>query len=397
MTKRKASEKTVPNMRNALRSEFYQSIVDLLRNARSNSYRAVNFIMVEAYWNVGKMIVEEEQQGKERAEYGEALVRGLSARLTMDFGKGFGVSNLFAFRQFYLTFEKFRALRGISEADDSSITIRDALRPELSWSHYRLLMRIEKKEARDWYMQEAAEQNWSVRALQRQINSLYFERMLMSRDQAPVVEEMREQTAPLAATPRDFIKDPYVLEFLGLQDNPGFREVELETAIIGKLQAFMLELGKGFAFVARQQRISTDTKDFFVDLVFYNYILKCFVLIDLKCGELTHQDIGQMDMYVRLYEDRMKGVGDNPTVGIILFTDKDHTVVKYSVLSESRQLFASKYRLYLPSEEELRAEIEREREMVVRERMERYGVGENSANPLEITAALQGAEGENQG
>ena len=221
---------------------------------------------------------------------------------------------------------------------------------------------------------EAADQNWSVRALQRQINSLYYERMLISRDQAPVVEEMREQTAPLVATPRDFIKDPYVLEFLGLQDSPGCREKELESAIIGKLQAFMLGLGKGFAFVARQQRISTETRNFFVDLVFYNYLLKCFVLIDLKCGALTHQDIGQMDMYVRLYEDRIKGEWDNPTVGIILCTEKDHPVVQYSVLSESRQLFASKYRLYLPSEEELRAEIEREREMVVRESLERYGV-----------------------
>jgi len=223
-------------------------------------------------------------------------------------------------------------------------------------------------------MKEAAEQNWPVRALQRQINSLYYERMLMSRDKAPVMEEMREKTSPLVHTPEDFIKDPYVLEFLGLKDNPNFRESDLEHAIIGKLQAFMLELGKGFAFVARQQRISTETKDFFVDLVFYNYILKCFVLIDLKTGELTHQDIGQMDMYVRLYEDKYKSPDDNPTIGIILCTEKDHTVVKYSVLNESRQLFASKYRLYLPTEEELSAEIEREREMVVREAEARYAV-----------------------
>jgi predicted nuclease of restriction endonuclease-like (RecB) superfamily len=222
-------------------------------------------------------------------------------------------------------------------------------------------------------MKEAADQNWSTRALERQINSLYYERLLMSHDKASLVDEMREMTIPLAPAPQDFIKDPYVLEFLGLQDRPGFRESDLEQAIIGKLQAFMLELGKGFAFVARQQRISTETKDFFLDLVFYNYILKCFVIIDLKTGELTHQDIGQMDMYVRLYEDRVKGEGDNPTVGIILCTEKDHTVVKYSVLNESRQLFASKYRLYLPSEEALRAEIEREREMVVKERLERYG------------------------
>jgi predicted nuclease of restriction endonuclease-like (RecB) superfamily len=234
-------------------------------------------------------------------------------------------------------------------------------------------MRVEKPEAREWYMNEAADQNWSTRALERQINSLYYERILLSRDKAPVVDEMRENTILATPSPHDFIKDPYVLEFLGLQDRPSFRESDLEQAIIVKLQAFMLELGKGFAFVARQKRISTETKDFYVDLVFYNYILKCFVLIDLKTGELTHQDIGQMDMYVRLYEDRSKGEGDNPTVGIILCTKKDHTVVKYSVLNESQQLFASRYRLYLPSEEELRAEIERERELVVKERMERYG------------------------
>ena len=363
-------------IRDIVRPEFYQSVTDILQAARSNAYRAVNRVMVEAYWNVGRMIVEEEQQGKQRAGYGESLVRDLSVRLKTDFGKGFGVSNLFAFRQFYLAFEKIRAVRGISPSDDNSCKIRGSLRPELSWTHYRLLIRVEKPEAREWYMNEAADQNWSTRSLDRQINSLYYERLLMSRDKLPVIEEMQEKTAPLAATPRDFIKDPYVLEFLGLQDNPGFREAELETAIIGKLQAFMLELGKGFAFVARQQRISTETKDFYVDLVFYNYILKCFVLIDLKSGELTHQDIGQMDMYVRLYEDTIKGADDNPTVGIILCTEKDQTVVKYSVLNESSQLFASKYRLYLPSEEELRVEVEREREMVVRERLEGYGVGE---------------------
>jgi predicted nuclease of restriction endonuclease-like (RecB) superfamily len=333
--------------------------------------------MVEAYWNVGRMIVEEEQQGKERAGYGEALVRVLSDRLTIDFGKGFGVSNLFAFRQFYLAFPIFRTLCGISEGGDCvpaiQPDIRDSLRPELSWSHYRLLIRVEKKEARDWYMREAAEQNWSVRSLQRQINSLYFDRLQISRETVPVIKEMGEKTAPLATTPGDFIKDPYVLEFLGLQDNLGFREAELETAIIGKLQAFMLELGKGFAFVARQQRVSTDTKDFFVDLVFYNYILKCFVLVDLKCGELTHQDIGQMDMYLRLFEAKVKRHDDNPTVGLILCAEKDHTVVKYSVLEENKQLFAARYRLYLPSEEELQAEMARDRNLVVRERWVRYG------------------------
>lgn len=341
---------------NVLPAEFYQSVAEVLRNARVNSYRAVNFIMVESYWNVGRMIVEEEQHGKERAEYGSLLISNLSVRLSDEFGRGFSEQTLWNVRQFFLTFP-----------------ILSALRRELRWTHYRALMRVENPKAREWYMNETAEQNWSTRALERQINSLYYDRLLLSRDRAPVINEMLELTVALSPAPEDFIKDPYLLEFLGLQDRPGFREADLETAIIGKLQAFMLELGKGFAFVARQQRISTETKDFYVDLVFYNYILKCFVLIDLKTGELTHQDIGQMDMYVRLYEDRIKGEGDNPTVGIILCTEKDHTVVKYSVLSESKQLFASRYRLYLPSEEELRAEIEREMESVVRERMEMYG------------------------
>jgi predicted nuclease of restriction endonuclease-like (RecB) superfamily len=333
--------------------------------------------MVEAYWNVGRMIVIEEQQGKERAEYGEALLRGLSERLTIDFGKGFGVSNLFAFRQFYLSFQKFRAVRGISPKSENGTQtpslIPSALRRELTWTHYRLLIRVEKSEAREWYMNEAAEQNWSTRVLERQINSLYYERLKMSRDKKPVIKEMHEKTKTLVATPQDFIKDPYVLEFLGLKDNPNYRESDLEQAIIGKLQAFMLELGKGFAFVARQQRISTDTKDFFIDLVFYNYLLKCFLLIDLKTGELTHQDIGQMDMYVRLYEDKYKSKDDNSTIGIILCTDKDETVVKYSVLKENKQLFASKYKLYLPTEQELIDEIEREKAMIVSEQMAKYG------------------------
>lgn len=364
MTKKTYPEKTDTDMLNTLRPEFFQSVADVLQAARSNAYRTVNFIMVEAYWSIGRMIVEEEQLGKERAEYGEQIIRLLSVRLKEEFGKGFTEANLWNFRKFFLTFPW-------SPVDSQKLY---ALRRELTWTHYRMLMRVENSEARKWYINEAADQNWSTRTLERQINSLYYERLLMSRDKAPVVDEMRERTAHLAATPRDFIKDPYVLEFLGLQDNPGFREAELETAIIGKLQAFMLELGKGFAFVARQQLISTETKDFYVDLVFYNYILKCFVLIDLKSGELTHQDIGQMDMYVRLYEDTIKVADDNPTVGIILCTEKDQTVVKYSMLNKSSQLFASKYRLYLPSEEELRIEVEREREMVVREQgVEGYG------------------------
>jgi predicted nuclease of restriction endonuclease-like (RecB) superfamily len=342
--------------------DFYRLVAEVLQAARAKAYRAVNFTMVEAYWHVGRMIVEEEQQGRERAEYGAALIRNLSIRLTKDFGKGFTEGNLWNFRQFFLVFPTQGTENGKL----------DALRRELTWTHYRHLMRVESPAARAWYMQEAADQNWSTRTLQRQINALYYERLLMSRDKTPVIEEMQAQTLPLAATPKDFIKDPYILEFLGIPDAHAFRESDLEQAIIGKLQAFMLELGKGFAFVGRQYRLRTETKDFYVDLVFYNYILKCFVLIDLKTGELNHQDIGQMDMYVRLFEDTVRGDDDNPTVGLILCTEKDHTVAKYSVLNDSRQLFASKYRLYLPSEEELREEIERERTLAVQEQVAVY-------------------------
>ena len=341
--------------------DFYQSVADILHAARANAYRAVNFAMVEAYWNIGRMIVEEEQRGQERAEYGAALLKNLSIRLTQEFGKGFTETNLKYFRQFYLVFPA-----------QTASDIRHTLCDQLAWSHYRLLMRVEKPDARVWYLKEAADQNWSVRVLERQINSLYYERLLMSRDKAAVMEEMQQRTASLESTPQDFIKDPYVLEFLDIPDAHEFREAQLEQAIIGKLQTFMLELGKGFAFVSRQQRISTQTKDFFVDLVFYNYLLKCFVLVDLKTGELTHQDIGQMDMYVRLFEDTVKGADDYPTVGIILCAEKDHTVVKYSVLNENRQLFASKYMLYLPTEEALREELERERALAVREQPAQY-------------------------
>ena len=283
--------------RSASRSDFYQSVAEILRAARANAYRAVNFTMVEAYWNVGRMIVEEEQQGKERAEYGAALLKNLSIRLTGEFGAGFSEQSLRNMRQIF-----------------SSFSIRSALRSELTWTHYKTLIRVENEAARAYYATEAADQNWTVSALERQINSLYYERLLLSRDRAPVIEEMQAKTASLAPTPKDFIKEPYVLEFLGIPDAHKFREADLEQAIIDKLQAFMLELGKGFAFVARQQRISTETRDFFIDLVFYNYILKCFVLVDLKTGELTHQDIGQMDMYVRLFEDTIKGADDNPSV-----------------------------------------------------------------------------------
>jgi predicted nuclease of restriction endonuclease-like (RecB) superfamily len=322
---------------------LYLNIKTILQNARDNAYRQINFIMVEAYWNIGKQIVEEEQKGKERAEYGSYLIKELSTRLTKDFGKGFSQQSLRNMRQFY-----------------SCFPIRSTLCSELSWSHYRLIMRIDNPQARLWYTEESAKSNWSVRALERQIGTFYYERLLSSKEKQPVINEAKENTKDLQLTSKDIIKDPYVLEFLDLKQNNSFYESDLESALIEKIQDFLLELGRGFAFVARQKRIKTETSDFYIDLVFYNYILKCFVVIDLKKGKLTHQDVGQMDMYVRMYDDLEKEKNDNPTIGIILCTDKDHTVVKYSVLNDNENLFVSKYQLYLPSEEELKAELERD-------------------------------------
>ncbi len=322
---------------------LYQSVKNILQTARDNAYRQVNFIMVEAYWNIGKQIVEEEQNGKDRAEYGSYLIKELSSRLTSEFGKGFTASNLKMMRQFYLAFP-----------------IGHTLCDQLSWSHYRLIMRLDNPQARLWYMEESAKANWSVRALERQIGTFYYERIISSKDKQPVAAEATNNTKDLQLTPKDIIKDPYVLEFLDLKQNNAFYESDLESALIEKIQEFLLELGRGFAFVARQKRVKTETSDFYIDLVFYNYILKCFVLIDLKSGKLTHQDVGQMDMYVRMYNDMEKAENDNPTIGIILCTDKDNTVVKYSVLNENENLFVSKYQLYLPTEEELKREIERD-------------------------------------
>ena len=318
----------------------------LVADARSRALRAVDAIQVLTCWEIGRHIVEFEQGGASRAEYGKRLLPGLAESLTAEFGRGFDASNLRYMRQFYLMFP-----------------IRDALRHELSWTHYRTLLRVENEQARRWYMDETAAQNWSSRALERQIGTLYYERLLASRDRAPVEAEARANIATLNS-PRELVRDPVVLEFLGLPEAGRVLESNLEQGLMNHLQGFLLELGKGFAFVARQQRVSTETKDFYVDLVFYNYLLKCFVLFELKSGELTHQDIGQMDMYVRMYDDLKRDEEDNPTVGIILCATRDASVVRYSVLHENEQLFASKYRLVLPSEEELRAELERDRALL---------------------------------
>lgn len=323
------------------------SLGELIRQARQRALRAVDAIQVQTCWEIGRHIVEFEQGGEARAEYGRKLLPSLASALSAEFGKGFDATNLRHMRAFYLAFP-----------------IRDALRPELSWTHYRTLLRVDSDSARQWYMNEAVQQNWSTRALGRQIGTLYYERLLASQDRAAVEQEAASNLQALSRNPREFVRDPVLLEFLGLPNARALLESDLEQALIDQLQGFLLELGKGFAFVARQQRISTESKDFYVDLVFYNYLLKCFVIFDLKRGELTHQDIGQMDMYVRMYDDLKRGPDDNPTVGIILCAQKDASIVRYSVLNGSEQLFASKYKLVLPSEEELRAELDRERALL---------------------------------
>ena len=323
-----------------MKNEFYNEIKIILANARNKVYQTANFAMVEAYWEIGKSIVIE-QGGEDRAEYGSGLLEELSRQMTLDFGKGFTIANLKNMRQFYLTFPN-----------------RYALRSELSWTHYRLLMRVENERARQFYLEEAVKSQWSTRQLERQINSFFYERLLSSRNKEAVSQEIK--TIEEAKTPEDIIRDPYVLEFLGLSPNDDFFESNLEQALITHLQKFLLELGRGFSFVARQKRITFDGRHFWIDLVFYNYILKCFVLIDLKIGDLTHQDIGQMQMYVHYYERELMNEGDNPPIGIILCADKSDAVVRYTLPENETQIFASKYKLYLPSEEELQKEIQQE-------------------------------------
>lgn len=326
-------------------------LAELIRLARQQAVRAVDAIQVQTCWEIGRHIVEFEQGGQTRAAYGKQLLPTLAKELAAEFGRGFDATNLRHMRAFFLAFP-----------------IRDALRRELSWTHYRTLLKVDSESARQWYMDEAAAQNWSTRALERQIGTLYYERLLASQDRAAVEQEAASKLQALGKSPREFVRDPVLLEFLGLPNAGTMLEGELEQALIDQLQSFLLELGKGFAFVGRQQRISTESKDFYIDLVFYNYLLKCFVIFDLKRGELTHQDIGQMDMYVRMFDDLRRGPEDGPTVGIILCAQKDASVVRYSVLQGSEQLFASKYKLVLPSEEELRAELDRERARLAEQR-----------------------------
>ena len=320
---------------------------EIVARARKQAYSAINSAMVEAYWKMGKRIVEEEQQGQARADYGKQLLKSLSKALTEEFGKGFSVNSLYYYRQFYQAFpEKLPTVWGI-----------------LTWSHYKRLLSVSDPKARTWYLKEAAEQMWSYRTLDRNIGSQYYHRLLLSQHKEAVEEEMKSQTRPYQqADQLEFIKNPTVAEFIGLSPNSDFTETDLESAIIDNLQKFLLELGKGFSFVARQKLVRTEKRDYFIDLVFYNYLLKCFVLIDLKTSPITHQDVGQMDMYVRIYDERMRGADDNPTIGIVLCSETDEDIARYSVLHDSNRLFASKFMLYMPTEEELRAEINRQKD-----------------------------------
>lgn len=331
-------------MSNIIDVKFYNQIKDILNNARGKVYHATNSAMVAAYWQIGKSIVDQ-QSGAERAEYGAQLIAELSKQLTNDFGKGFDERNLRNMRSFYLAFPNWNAVR-----------------TELTWTHYRSLVRVENEAARNWYMQETVSQAWSSRQLDRQISTLYYDRLLASRDKTPVVQEAQEKLQHVPAD--EFIKDPYVLEFLGLEEYPSLRESNIEQALIDNLQNFLLELGKGFCFVARQKRMRFDDEDFYIDLVFYNSILKCHVLIDLKIGKLTHQDLGQMDSYIRMFDALYKNEDDNPTIGIILCSEKSEAIARYSILNDRKNIFASKYQFTLPTEKELQDYIAKERRLL---------------------------------
>ena len=321
--------------------QFYKDVRDILENARSNAYVVANDIMTYAYWNVGKRIVEQELKGSAKAKYGSYIIKRLAQELLDQYGTGFSIANIKNCRQLYVTFPQ-----------DS---FGYSMIGKVHWSHLRTIMRLEDAEERNFYLQETATECWSVRELERNIKSGYYKRILST--QFP--DKMGQAS--------QFVKDPYVLEFMGIKENDRVVEKNVENAIISHLQKFLLEMGKGFCFVDRQMHICTETTDYYIDLVFYNYILKCFVLIDLKTHKLTHQDIGQMDMYIRMFDDLRKQEDDNPTIGIIFCTDKDETMVKYSVLNENEQIFASKYMTVLPTVEELRNELERNQLMYIDE------------------------------
>ena len=329
--------------------QFVQEIRQIIENGRKAAYGAVNAAMIQTYWRIGQRIVEQEQNGADRAEYGTRVIQILSGELTKEYGKGFDERRLRDYRQFYLYFK--------------DLEIWHSRVPNLTWTHYRALLRVTDESARAWYLNEASSEQWSVRTLDRNISSQYYYRLLQSQSDEPVKTEMQQLTKDYRNDRLEFIKNPVVAEFLGLSSNLDYTESALEQSIITHIRKFLLELGKGYAFVARQQHIRTELDDYYIDLVFYNYILKCFILVDLKTTKITHQDIGQMDMYVRMYDDLKRSAEDNPTLGIILCTETDADVAKYSVLNEGKQLFAAKYLTYLPSEEDLKREIERQKQI----------------------------------
>lgn len=321
-------------------------VQNIIEVSQKEAYHAVNTILSQRNWLIGYRIAEEELSGENRAEYGVEIIKKLSKKLTDKYGKGYDRSNLYHYLRFYKAFPK------IVDTTCRQSNIR------LSWSHYRTLLQVHDEQARKWYEKEAYEQTWSVRTLQRNIDTQYYYRLLQSKDKEVVEREMREKTNGYQQDKLEFIKNPVVVEFLGLTPDTSFNETKLETSIISNLQKFLMEMGKGYAFVARQQHIHTEKQDYFIDLVFYNYILKCFVLIDLKTSRITHQDVGQMDMYIRMYDELKKSSDDNPTLGIVLCSETDEDIARYSILHGNEKLFASKYKLYLPTEDELREEIE---------------------------------------
>lgn len=352
----------------------------IVSKARSKAFAAVNYSLVERNWRIGRRIVEQEQNGASRAEYGKHVIEVASAALTEEFGKGFSETNIMNFKKFYLKFKELTIPQTLSEefkkqkhqtlSDESSLLPQKGqTQPAqfelrlLPWSHYERLIRVEDKKAREWYAKEAFEQGWSYRTLNRNINTLYYERLLMSTKKQPVVDEMQDKTKAYQQDKLEYIKSPVVLEFLGLPEDTSLAESKLETAIINNLEKFLMEMGKGYALVARQQHIRTEENDYYIDLVFYNYLIKSFILVDLKVNRITYQDVGQMDMYLQMYDKMKKGPDDNPTIGIILCTETDSDVARYSTLAKNDQMFAAKYKLYLPDKEDLRREIERQKEL----------------------------------
>ena len=339
--------------------DILKDMCGIIESSRKAAYQAVNTTLVQRNWLLGYRIASEELQGEERAKYGAEIIKKLSKELSAEYGKGFTKSNLYSFYAFYKTYPQiFQTLSGKSPS-------------LLSWSHYAALLQVNDEKARAWYEKEAAAQTWSVRTLQRNISSQYYYRMLQTQRQDLVENEMKELTAKYQNDKLEFIKNPVVAEFLGLSSNTDFTESDLEKSILSNLQKFLMELGKGYAFVARQQHIHTEKQDYYIDLVFYNYILKCFVLIDLKTEKISHQDVGQMDMYIRMYDELKRSEGDNPAIGIVLCSDTDEDIARYSVMHGNEQLFASKYKLYLPTEEELRAEIETQKAMFYLQQQEK--------------------------